>query len=492
MSKVIDVDVLKDWNLSADNFYSIVAGQTGSLSSKGRFQLQAAAIPVDVDGEKYRWFSKGNLSRMCDSALEPVGVSDSKIGGIEFGAKLSSEYKAFVEAAMSLVEMRELSEKEQERIDRLQTEVDNLSDRIDVLQTRVLERWRKYCESLMKDAGDVGAFAHWYQGQPIATELKSLHERARLRMASVQAIRARDYENPDHREIADTYKELISPASTMRYPMFADNEYPEEERKKFSPSYFAGLSSNESNLFRDLYLFAPEVTLEFICESGFGSFSSKVTKESVSSEKIESDWGVSGSASYGVFKVKSSLSGDEKISEDFSSLKTITVSAKSLMAVPIGAGKWFNKGLFKNNLIRENAGFFDRWLGEKGSLRIVPTHIVLCRGFSVVFESSQKWTYDYERDFKAGGSGKATFFGINFGGGGDYHKHIERQKVESNGHLLTFSDGDSNVRFLGFHTVENDAVEDVYDFRLSQFRLLDSAADKGDERMMSDIHREES
>jgi len=155
----------------------------------------------------------------------------------------------------------------------------------------------------------------------------------------------------------------------------------------------------------------------------------------------------------------------------------MTFSVEALMAIPYIADTWFTPSIFDNALIKENAGQFERWLGEKGTLRIFPTHLVVCRGLKVTFVSKQDWKYDYESDFKAGGQASASVFGIGFGGGGSYHKHVERQRVERRGHELTFDDGADNIRIIGYHTVTNPVLESVWEAHERLFATANARAE---------------
>lgn len=472
MSQIVEINALENWTLSVDHFYSLLKANLGTISDNGKYQLQMTAIPLDVNDTEYPWFSRGLINSAFDVALEPNPVSEAMAGGLEVGTKLSEEYGAFLETAISLVEETELPEAIVLRIARIKTDIENLDEEEIRLMTRLSEKWKIYCELRMLDSGDVAAYLHWKAGQSDSTDLIEIRKTKNRKAATKWALRSsHEYENADHKALIDAYHKYISPPATIRYPRFEDTEYP-VEKSKFSIKYFANLDSHDSELFVNKYMMTPEVALNTIASSTFGNFSSKINKESIASENITTDWSYSGSVGYGPFKAKHSISSKEEIEEEFKSTTEMKVSVESLIAIPYLANTWFSPSVFKNPLIRQNSGLFERWLGKEGSLRVIPTHLVVCRGFKLTFINKQKWKYDYEKDFKSGGGASASVFGIKFGARGKYHKHVERQKVETREHELIFDDGVDNVRVLGFHTITNDLISDFGEWE-SEFDLAE-------------------
>ena len=476
MSQIQEIDVLKNWNLSIDHFYSIIKSSLGELAPNGKYQIQASAIPLDVSTE-YEWFSRGMINRAFNAAIEPQPTSDSLGSGLQLRSKLSDEYRSFLSKALTLVETNELDEDVLERIDELEVEIENLGEKEERIQERLGEKWARYAELKKIDPGDLAEETHWVQGQPESFRLKEVRERRLLKLALQVGLRDQEYEDADHKEVLEAYKKLISPAATMRYPRFEDTAYP-EEREKFGVVYFASKPAHDSNLFINEHMMTPALSIQTIASADFGQLSSGITSVSEASESITTDWSASLSVGYGPFKFKSQVSSHEQIEEEFAASNEMTISVDALMAIPYIADTWFTPSIFKNTLIRQNFNLFERWLGENGTLKIFPTHLVVCRGLSVTFKSEQEWQYDYEKDFKAGGSASASVFGIGFGGGGSYHKHVERQKVEARGHDLTFSDGPDNIRIIGYHTVINDALDDIMDSRIDVFDRAEAISDR--------------
>ena len=460
MSRIVEVDVLKNWTLSVDHFYSMLKSNLGSMSSNGKYQLQMTAIPLDINDSTYHWFSRGNINSAFDVSLEPVPVSEDLAGGLEIGTKLSEEYGSFLETAVTLVEEAELPEDVVIRIARINTDIENLGEEEFKLMKKLSEKWKLYCEIRMIEPGDVSAFLHWKSGQSDSTDLIQVRKKRNRKVATKWALRSQyEYENPDHKALIDAWTTFIGPSATLRYPRFEDTAYGDES-KKFSVQYFANLDAHDSEQFVDKYMMTPMVALKTIESSTFGSFSSVINKESKASESVSTDWSYSGSVSYGPFKAKHSIDSKEEVEEEFGNVTDMTVSVESLIAIPFLANTWFTPSIFKNPLISSNPNLFERWLGSNGTLKIIPTHLVVCRGFKLTFTNKQAWEYDYEKDFSAGGGGSASVFGIKFGARGKYHKHVERQNVEKRGHELVFDDGAKNIRILGYHTVSNQLFSD--------------------------------
>jgi hypothetical protein len=115
--------------------------------------------------------------------------------------------------------------------------------------------------------------------------------------------------------------------------------------------------------------------------------------------------------------------------------------------------------LFQHKRITANAKEFAEFFGSQGSLRFYPTHIILVRGFSSAFESSQKWTYDYVHNFSASAGGGFSVFGINFGSSETYSSHEEQHNIDQSNTKLTFADGDSTLRFVGYVVQRNTVLD---------------------------------
>lgn len=451
MASVKEVNVLEDFGLTLDHFYTIVKTQIGNLDINQYVQVQATAVPLDVS-QNYKWFSLGNLSKFFDVTLHPKPISDSL--SLNTPYKLSPEYGLFLAKAVNLVERKELDSDTLKQIDVLEVEIANFGKKITETQIQLNEKWLAYCSATLTDKGDIVTYQHWEDGQYEAQKLFDLREEQNTKYALQSALRQKQYIDPDHKAIADGFAAFRSPASRLRYPRFPDTEYG-EEAKKFSVVYFASKPDNDSSLFSNLQLITPMMSVDAISTGGFGGTTSTVEKNSEAGSKIVTDWGASGGGGWGPFRMKASVSSHEEIKEDFKFTQKITVGAKSLMAIPFDARPWFQPTLFQNKIVQENEAAFEKFLGEKGSLRYFPSHLIVARGMNFTFHSSQDWKYDYKKDFSASGSASLSAFGIGFSGGARYSKHEERQLVEQRGHDLVLDDGEQNIRILGYIAVKN-------------------------------------
>ncbi|WP_338503693.1 hypothetical protein V6R86_08465 [Sphingomonas kaistensis] len=449
MSDIKEVDVMADFKLTLDHFYSLVKTNVGNLQTDQKVQIQLTAIPIDVSPE-YTWFSLGNLAKFFDVRIDPVGAADNVT--LLANAKFSNEYILFLSDLLSLVEYKELDAKTLKDIDVLGTRIRNYETQIWALRDQRREAWESYARGSMHDLGDVTVFEHWSQKHWTTKEMYTLAEEQARDQALSDALRIRRYTNPEDQAVVDAYAAATSPASRMRYPLYRDSEYG-EEAKKFNVIYFARLPDNESSIFANRKLLTTTSTLSQIASGTLGSFSDTLSKTSVANSSITTDWSASGSGGYRFIRVSASVSSHQSIKNDFSSAQSVTVGAKSLQALPI-VNEWLNASMFSHPLVLRNRRKFERYLGDNGTLRFYPTHLIMARGLNFKFTSSQNWSYDYASDFSAKGSAKAKIFGVGWGGGGSYSQSKREQRIETRGHDLIMDDGD-NLRLLGYVVTEN-------------------------------------
>ena len=449
MSEIKEVDALADFGLTLDHFYSIVKTQVSNLQVNQFIQLQAAAIPLDLSKD-YTWFSFGNLNRSFDIRLDPKPVADNL--SLNAGAKLSDEYLVMLSDLLALVEFKELDSATLAKIDAMQTRILNDGSRINILLQKRMADWIAYATNSMINQGDIVQFSHWSSGHHATREINELQKEQARTQALISALRIRKYNDAADQAIVDAYAEATSPSARLRYPRFPDGEYG-DEAKKFNAVYMAMLADNESSLFANRQLITSGVGLEELTTGTIGSLSQKIEKMSQASSSISTDWSASGSGGWGPFRVSANVNSHEKIKEDFKSAESITVSTKSLQAIPLDA-RWFIPDLFKHKLIARNRQLFDQYFGENGTLLYYPTHLIVVRGMQLKFTSSQDWQYDYEKDFSTSGSGSAKLFGIGWGANANYSRSEKQQKIERRGHDLILDDGD-NIRILGYVGTKN-------------------------------------
>lgn len=457
---VTEVDALSDYGLTLDHFYALVKKGIGDLAANSYLQLQATAVPFDVSS-KYPYYSFGSIAQYGDMSIAPIPVSDLLLSNPL--ALLSVEYYGFISELLALVEVKELDSDTLSLIDKYETKNANLQSRVGILRQRLFLNWQIYADSTMTPRGDLVTMRHWLAGQPDSTEIYQIEKEMHRNQALIEGLRIRKYPDPSHQQVVDAFAKFSSPASRTRYPRYDDRMYGEEQ-SKFNPVYFAHLPDNDSAAFANRQITRVLPTIETIETGTVGGFIDNIIKHSQATSSIKTDWKASGSGGWGPVSFRAEASSREAIEDDFKHTQGITVGAKSLQALQLDMSAWFVPGLFTHPLLAPNRRVFERYLGEKGSLRYLPTHIIVARGFRITFHSSQDWRHDYRSDFSASGSASAKIFGVGWGAGGSYSRSVHEQTVEKRGHDLVLDDGE-NIRLIGFNVLENTgfmkAVEDL-------------------------------
>lgn len=463
-----EIDVLADYGLTLDHFYSLVKKQVGQLTANQYLQIQATAVPFDMSND-YKWFSYGNIARYGDLTISPVPVSNLLTANPS--ALLSREFYLFMSDLLSLIEAKELDQATVAQIDKLQTDNLNLKSHENALLVKRFADWAIYADATMTPRGDLVAFQHWLDGQASSTEITNTEREIARNEALINALRMRRYADATQQQVVDAFARFTSPASRMRFPRYDDRTYGDEQAK-FNAVYFARLSDNDSSLFANRQITTVPVSLDTIIKGTIGNFSDNVAKRSVANSSIVTDWHASGSVGYGPFSFRADARSHKEITDDFTATQSITVGAKSLQALQLDTSAWFSPDLFRHPLLPTHRKLFDRYLGEKGTLLYYPTHVIIARGFRIEFHSSQDWKHDYKSDFSASGSASISVFGIGFGGGGGYSQSVHEQTVEQRGHDLIFDDGE-NVRVIGYNVAKN---VDYLDGAVAQFMNLRAKA----------------
>jgi hypothetical protein len=448
---VTEEDPLANFGATLDHFYSIVKTQMGEIEAGSKFQLQATAVPVAVTS-KDPWFSLGVLSKFFDITVEPVAISDSAVK-INSALRLSKTTQNLLAIAMSLVEVKDLSPEAVEKIKSYKVEMGNIDVEISSLLGKFQQDWSAYAAATLQNPSDVAAFIHWSANYPYKSQVKALRDAQNRVRAMIAAFSAQSFATPSHQEVADAFALSTSGAVRMRYPRYPDSMFPEKERALFGPVYFAGLTDDVSPIFDNLYTATPMMSVAQIEGISQGALDSTITKESIDNHTKDTSWSASGGGSgfFGIAKVSGGSSETTKIKEEFKHVQSIKVQSKGLVQVPISYGDWFPPDLINNNdLIRNNSELFERFLGEKGTLLYYPTHLIIARGMKLTFTSSQQWQFDYERHWKAGGGGSASFFGISWGGEASKNVDETQHRVEKRGHELILDDGENSLRLLGY------------------------------------------
>jgi hypothetical protein len=458
-SPVQDVTFGTALKISLDNYYDLLKTQLGGLKTEEFLQLKLTADTIDVSTEKkaseggYVWFSYYNLLNRSDRAIQPIPVANEIQVGLE---GLADFYGRFLRRLRSFVVVKALTPEEQVALADIDKTLDSLKSDVNALYKRDRSDWKDVAEAMGFSVGDWNAYIQWSSAYGHIRDIEQRTEDIKKQTFDKKTILDRKYPSADDREVVDAEFDFDNPMMRLRFPLYPDYTYPDGDQ--FSPAYLARLALGSTALFDDRRSASWDKTLTTIKTSGAGSFSATLDKSTTTSSSITTDWSGSGSASYGFISVNASASQHTAIQEDFSKGQRLTVSAKSAFRINIGFPKWFQPTLFKHPRVLANPHDFLEFFGPKGSLLYYPTALIVVRGFTVSFESTQAWTYDYQKQFSASGGGGFNAFGISFGASASYSSSVHEHQVDKSNTTLTFSDDKDTIRFVGYAVKKNDVL----------------------------------
>lgn len=452
--------------LSLDNYYDILKQKAGQLGAQEFLQLKVVADTIDLSTEEiaskggYVWFSYFNLLNRSDRAIEPDPVSG---GAATSALTLADVYGKFLSKLRQYVVVANLSADDQKRLAELEEEIQSMGN--DITKYYILDRtnWKNFSEAMGYRYGDDQAFVQWAQYSGNLPKIQALIEKIQIKSFERKTILGRSYKTPEDEEIIKADFAYSSPSSRLRYPVYPDNQY--DDGDKFNPVYLARLPLGSTAIFDDRLAITWSMKLNTIKSAVDGTFTGTFDRNTQQSKSISTDWSGSASASYGLFSVRASASESVRIQEDFNKGTKITVGAKAAFRIGINPPPWFKASLFRHKYVQENPKDFDEFFGPKGKLLYYPVAIVVVRGISIGFESTQNWTYDYKKIFSASGGGGFGAFGINFGGSASYSSTVKEHQVDQASTSLSFNDDPTTIRFVGYivakNTVLEAAVEDM-------------------------------
>ncbi|MQA22844.1 hypothetical protein [Rugamonas rivuli] len=468
-SPVQDVTFGQALNISLNNYYDLLKEQVGSLKSEERLQLKLVADTIDLSEEKkasqggYEWFSYYNLLNRSDKGIQPVPVA----GEIQVSlAQLSSVYGSFLRKLRSYAVMKVLSDQEQNRVKEIDLQIDTIKD--DALNLYLLDRekWARVAPAMGYSVGDNDAYVQWSGQYGHIRMIEKKNSEIRNLQFEQQTILAKQYPDADDQDIVAADTDYHNPLMRLRYPVWPDYKY--KNGDEFSPSYLAMLPLGSTALFDDRYVATFDKTLTTIKGAGSGNFIGEFSKTTSESSSITTDWSGSGSGGYAFIRVSASVSDHTKIQSDFSKATTIKLGADSATRINIAFPSWFNPTLFEHRHVKENPHEFEEFFGKQGSLLFYPTALIVIRGFSVEFSSSQDWSYDYEHRFSASGGGGFSAFGIPFGASADYSSSVKEHQVDQSKTSLKFKDDKDTIRFVGYAVKKNTVFEKAVSVKLAK------------------------
>lgn len=455
MSQVRPISIPDALSISLNNYYDLLKMQVGGLVADEYLQLKLVADPVDIDDAKYRFFSMYELLNRSDLAIEPMPVSGTIMTAAD---RLHQVYGRFLQRLRGYVVRNELSAEEQEQIDTLDLSMDRNKKKRGEYALEERLRWREWAEAMGYEIGDEIRYQQWTAAYGNSAQISALMSEFKRLLFDRKTILDREYADPEDREIVDAEFEFESEAMRIRYPTGHDYMYPGYE--SWTLQYLAGLTAVSTATFDDRRAMTWNVSIERMKTIVAGAFDASWDQTTGASSSITTDWGASGSVGYGPFSASASASEHVSIQEDFKKMTGIGLSAKAAYKVQIIYPGWFRSSLFRHKRVKDNIRDFQDIFGEQGTLRYYPTHLILIRGFSTSFKSSQNWSYDYERKFNASAGGGFSVLGISFGSKGKYGKHVEEHKIDKQNTELKISDGEDTLRFVGYVVKKNKVWDD--------------------------------
>lgn len=443
---------------SLDNYYEILKMKAGQLAAGELLQLKVIADTIDLTADDkipasqggYAWFSYFNLLNRSDRAIEPEPVSG---GAATSALTLTSVYGKFLSKLRGYVVLANLSPDDQKRLSKLDEDIRAMGDDITKLYIQDRKNWKDFAEAMGYRFGDDQAFVQWAQYSGNLQRIQTLINDIQMKSFERKTILDKKYQSQEDADVIAADFAFSSPSSRLRYPVYPDYQYSDGD--SFNPVYLARLPLGSSAIFDDRHAISWGKTLKHIKSTSDGAFSGVFDRSSQESKSISADWKASGRGSYGFLSARASASESVSIQEDFIKAQKLTVGAKAAFRIDINPPTWFKVGLFSHRYVKDNPKDFEEFFGAKGSLRYYPTAIVVVRGISVAFESSQKWSYDYKKTFSASGGGRFGAFGFNFGGGASYSSTVKEHKVDQAGTKLEFSDDPNTIRFVGYIVAQN-------------------------------------
>ena len=442
--------------LSLDNYYDLLKASVGGLAVDEFLQLKLVADPVAISSVSYKWFSYYQLLRRSDRAIAPTPVDGVVMTS---GSSLADEYERFLLQLRQYVIKVNLTPQQQKDAADIQGNIERSKALLSQYRMADIQNWIAFAEIMGYEKGDTTAYLQWAATAGHQREIDSEIKKLNGYYFDLKTIFDKQWPEPADREIVEAEAAFTDPAMRIRYPIWPDREY--SNGPQFNLSYLAGLPLGSNAMFDDRRVITWNTALDYIESTGAGALSATFDRSTSESKSISTDWSGSASGSYGLFSAKASASEHKTIQEDFSKGTTIELSSKSAFKAEIMYPKWFRPTLFENKRVIENIHDFEKFFGEKGTLKYFPTHLILVRGFKIIFNSIQNWTYDYKKNFSASGGGGFGGFGFSFGGKASYSEDVHEHKVDVSNTKLTIADDETTVRFVGYTLKKVRVFEDA-------------------------------
>lgn len=456
-SPVVDVTFGQALKISLDNYYDLLKASVGGLKANEYLQLKLVADPVDISDDDaakkgYRWWSFYNLVVRSDVAIIPEAVSNQIATG---AATLAEVYSEYLDLLITYVVENKLTPQDVQALSDLTVELRSLRDDNFKLAEDDQARWRKYADLQGYAYGDWTHYSQWASHNGNWSDIKENNAQIDSRLTHKKKILNTQWADPEDKAIVAASAAFDNALMQLAYPIHPDYLY--SDGSQFDLNYLSRLAGDDSGsgLFDSRRALSWQLTLNKILTTTAGHFDASFDHTTGKSTSISTDWHASGSVSYGFISAHADASSHTAIQEDFNKGQTMKLHAEAAYRLDIIYPGWFRPTIFDVKHVKDNPKAFDKYFGTKGLLRFYPTALMLVRGFSVEFTSSQDWAYDYQHSFSASAGGGFSCCGINFGAEAGYSENTKEHQVDQSHTSLKFSDDANTLRFIGYAVAEN-------------------------------------
>jgi hypothetical protein len=440
-------------NISLNNYYDLLKAQVGGLAANEFLQLKLVADPVNISGKDvsqrgYPWWSYWNLLVRSDLSIVPSPLSDQVQVS---AAKLVEVYGDFLNVLIRYVAYANLSAEDQKELADIEMTVKSLETDNGKLAADDIKRWHDYADIMGYSYGDRNQYLIWEETNGNLDDMQSNNDTIKQNRLRKKIILAKHYPDPEDQQIATASTDFDNALMEIGYPLMPDYRY--SDGGQFTLNYLSTQAGNP--LFDTRRILSWNQTLGYIISTTAGGFTATFDRKTSQSSSITQDWGASGNVSYFFINVNANAGEHTQIQEDFNTSTAIDLAATAAFRVNILYPAWFHPTLFNCKHVKDNPKDFEVFFGDAGTLLYYPTALMLVRGFSVKFNNTQSWTYDYQHHFSASGGGGFNAFGINFGSSANYTEDTKEHQVDHSTTTLTFSDDVNTIRFIGYAVAKN-------------------------------------
>jgi hypothetical protein len=434
------------YQITIDNFYDLIKRQTGNWQTDSLFQLKLISQTIDVS-DKYPCYSYENLRQKADLQIENAPI----VGNLSTGAtQFTRVWGDFLYDLYKCVPKPNLSSEDVQKLNELHSDVIKLQEEILKLQKLEKQNWSEYCAVTGISEDNMEAFFNFHmssQGQ--AQEINGRYLKIDDDWGLINSIEISGTTQSD--------KDIIT----------AWNNYSNVRFRQLLPKWPSKITFDELNAliqqasarFSFELAFPFDKSINTIKTEAANSLLGSFTSQTQNTTTITTDWGGSSSVSFPLVKINNNVGDSTSIQDEFNKVTGVEITSKSLMQIGISYAAWFDASLFKSEYVTKYPNKFFKYFEPNGSLLYYPISLVVMRGVSLTFTSSQNWTYDYHKKFSASVGGGFSVFGISFGGSANYQNDVKEHKFEASGTKLTISDDENTIRLLGYEIAHNHEIQ---------------------------------